>query len=118
MKNILSVLKQFFIQLNQLFTNHAQLFFQLVATFLLPIRALIFLVGLLIIIDTISGIWKAKKTHQAITSRKLSAVISKMVLYQAGVILFFVLEKYMLGEFVRLFTSMPYFFAKCLRASG
>lgn len=80
--------------------------------FLIPIKPLIILVGVMISLDTITGVWKSKKKKVPITSRALSAVVSKMVLYQAAVILFFALEKYMLGDFIGLFTSIPLFLTK------
>lgn len=88
------------------------IFLQVIASFLIPIKILIYLVGLMIIIDTISGIWKAKKTGEALTSHKLSRAISKMLLYQLALITFFILEKYLLGEFVLIFTAIPYFLTK------
>ncbi len=99
-------------QLFDLFKSKAIIFFQLFGAFLIPIRPLIFLVGLMIILDTVSGIWKAKKIGEMITSSKLSRVISKMLLYQLGLITFFLVEKYLLGEFVLLFTSIQYFLTK------
>jgi hypothetical protein len=105
-------MKTFFINLYLLFKTKSMLLLQVLTAFLLPIKPLIILVGLMILIDTITGIWKAKKTGETFTSKKLSSVISKMVLYQAGLILFFVLEKYMLSEFVQLFISMPFFLTK------
>jgi len=34
-------------------------------------------------------------------------IVSKMVLYQSAIITFFVLEKYVIGEFTILITSIP-----------
>jgi multisubunit Na+/H+ antiporter MnhG subunit len=78
----------------------------------MPIKPLMILVGLMIILDTIFGIWKCKKQGTEITSKGLSSIVSKMVLYEAAVILIFALEKFMLGEFVLLFTAIPLFLTK------
>lgn len=82
------------------------------SAFLMPIKPLMILVGLMIILDTIFGIWKCKKQGTEITSKGLSSIVSKMVLYEAAVILIFALEKFMLGEFVLLFTAIPLFLTK------
>jgi hypothetical protein len=82
--------------------------------FLLPIKPLLILVGLCIFLDTIFGVWKCKKTGVEVNSKGLSAIISKMVLYQSAIILFFALEKYILGDFVMLFTSIHLFITKII----
>jgi hypothetical protein len=82
--------------------------------FLLPIQPLMLLVGMMILLDTITGLWKAYKIKEKITSRKLSNVVSKMILYQGVVITLFILEKYALGEFVTYFVEVPYFLTKLI----
>lgn len=79
----------------------------LIIAFLVPIVPLILIVGIAILVDTIMGIYKAKKLGIAITSRKLSALISKMVLYQSAIVGFFVIEKYILDDFIIIFTAIP-----------
>jgi hypothetical protein len=69
-------------------------------------------VGTAIALDTIFGIAKAIKLNQKITSRKLSNIISKFVLYQAAVLLIFTIDTFLLGEFFRIWFSVPYFFTK------
>jgi phage-related holin len=48
----------------------------------------------LIAIDTFTGIWKAKKLKEKITSRKLSGIISKLALYEITVIMFFLIDRF------------------------
>ena len=84
----------------------------LVCSFLMPIATVLIVVGLFIFADTITGIWKSIKKQQKITSKRLSNVISKMVLYQSAVVLFFVLEKYILGDMVLHFISVQWFLTK------
>lgn len=84
----------------------------LILAFLMPIAPLLITVGVFIFADTITGIWKAKKTGDKITSRKLSVIVSKMVLYQSAIILFFLLEKYIIGDMVAFFVSIPWFLTK------
>ena len=75
--------------------------------FLTPIIPLILIVGLAIFLDTFIAIYKAYKLNEKITSKKLSAVVSKMVLYQSAIIGFFCIEKYILGDLTIMLTSIP-----------
>lgn len=99
------------------FKANIKTLFIIFGAFLVPIKFLLIGVGICIAIDTILGIYAAHKQNIPITSRKLSQVVGKMVLYQSAVILFYFLEKYMLGEFVLLFTSIPLFLTKIVAAS-
>lgn len=62
--------------------------------------------------DTITGIMKAYKKKNAITSKKLSQIISKMVLYQSAIVLFFVIESFILGEFIGLAFGIKFLITK------
>ena len=83
-----------------------------ILAFFAPIAGLTATVGLLIFGDTILGIYRAYSLKEPITSRKMSRLVSKLVLYQASILLVFCLDKFMLGEFVSLLTSTPYFITK------
>lgn len=80
--------------------------------FFAPIQGLLISVGTAIALDTIFGIAKAIKLKDKITSRKLSNIISKFVLYQAAVLLIFTIDTFLLGEFFKLWFSIPFFFTK------
>ena len=80
--------------------------------FVSPIIPLIILVGICILFDTITGIAKAVKLKELITSRKLSNIVSKMVLYQAAILLFFGIETYILHDFIKMVVEIPYFLTK------
>lgn len=80
--------------------------------FFAPIQGLLISVGTAIALDTIFGISKAIKLNQKITSRKLSNIISKFVLYQASVLLIFTIDTFLLGEFFKIWFSIPFFFTK------
>jgi hypothetical protein len=79
---------------------------------LAPVKFVIILVGLCILIDTAFGIWSAKKTGKKITSSRFSAVIGKMFIYQAVVLLFFGIDVIILGDFIKLFIGIPYTLTK------
>jgi hypothetical protein len=70
------------------------------------------MIGVLISIDTITGIWKAKKLGEKITSRKLSSIISKLALYEITVIMFFLIDKFILNEIILTFFSVPFMVTK------
>jgi hypothetical protein len=77
-----------------------------IIAFLTPIIPLILIVGFAIALDTLFGVLRAKKLKETVTSRKLSQVVSKMVLYQSAIIGFFVIEKFILEDFIIMFTSI------------
>lgn len=83
-----------------------------IISFFTPIEPLIIGVGLAILADTILGIYKAKKKGEKITSRKLSQIISKLLLYQGSVLTIYCLEIFILKDFVVLFTSIQFFLTK------
>jgi hypothetical protein len=59
-----------------------------VAAVLLPVAPSLFLIGLLIIADTFTGIWAAKKRSENILSfRMFNGIIPKVILYPLGIIL-------------------------------
>ena len=80
--------------------------------FFLPISGILLMIGVLISIDTITGIWKANKLGDKITSRKLSAIISKLALYEITVIMFFLIDKFILNEIILTFFSVPFMLTK------
>ena len=80
--------------------------------FFLPISGILIMIGVLICIDTITGIWKAKKIGDKITSRKLSAIISKLALYEVTVIMFFLIDQFILNDIILTFFSVPFMLTK------
>ena len=77
-----------------------------------PIQGIMFTVGFLIIADTIVGVWKAKKLGEKITSRGLSKIISKMFLYEGTIIMFFLIDKFILGDILFRFFSIEWLLTK------
>lgn len=80
--------------------------------FFAPIQGLLISVATAIALDTIFGIAKSIKLKNKITSRKLSNIVSKFVLYQAAVLLIFTIDTFLLGEFFKIWFSIPFFFTK------
>ena len=85
-----------------------------VGAFFLPISGILFLIGFAIIVDTLTGIWKSKKLNIPITSRKLSAIISKLMLYEVAVIGFYLIDYWILNDIVMKFFSVPLMLTKIL----
>jgi hypothetical protein len=70
------------------------------------------MIGVLICIDTFTGIWKANKLGEKITSRKLSSIISKLALYEITVIMFFLIDQFILNDIILTFFSVPFMLTK------
>ena len=105
------------IQLAILLATIKQSFTQLLAVvgaFFLPISGILFLIGFAIIVDTLTGVWKAKKLKIAITSRKLSAIVSKLFLYEVAVIGFYLIDYWILNDIIMKFFSVPLMLTKIL----
>ena len=88
--------------------------FAIIGAFFLPISGILFLIGFSILVDTLTGLWKAKKLKIAITSRKLSAVISKLFLYELAVIGFYLIDYFILNDIILMFFSVPLMLTKIL----
>lgn len=95
-----------------LFKKNLDIFFKVIGAFLLPIKPLIVLVLTMIVLDTFSGIWKAKKIKEPITSSKLSRIVTKTILYVTCLIMVYALEEYILAEFVSVISSIEHTLTK------
>ena len=79
-----------------------------------PIYGLLISVGAAIALDTFTGIFKSVKLDgwKSIRSRKLSNVISKMALYEICILLLFVMDKFVLNEFIKHAFGFDFMFTK------
>ena len=84
----------------------------IIFAFFLPISGILIMIGVLIAIDTFTGIWKANKLKEKITSRKLSSIISKLALYEITVIMFFLIDRFILNDIILTFFSVPFMLTK------
>ena len=89
----------------------------LLASFLLlfvPIHGLLIAVGTAIILDTFTGVFKSIKLYgwKSVKSRKLSNIVSKMMLYEICILLLFVMDKFVLNEFVKHAFGFDFMFTK------
>ena len=89
----------------------------LIASILLlftPIYGLLIAVASAIVLDTITGIFKSIKLNgfKSVRSRKLSNIVSKMLLYELCVLFLFLMDKYLLNEFVKHAFGFDFMFTK------
>lgn len=68
--------------------------------FLTPVLPLIILVGFFISADTLLGVYTAKKLKNKVTSRKLSRIIGKLIIYTGAILLVFGLDTQIFGMFI------------------
>lgn len=79
-----------------------------------PIYGLLIAVAAAIILDTITGIFKSIKINgwSSIRSRKLSNIVSKMLLYEVCILFLFLMDKFLLNEFVKSAFGFEFMFTK------
>ena len=79
-----------------------------------PIHGILIAIGSSIILDTFTGIFKSVKLNgwSSIRSRKLSQVVSKMLLYEVCVLFLYMIDKFILNEFIFKWLSVDYMFTK------
>lgn len=82
--------------------------------FFAPIYGLLIAVGFAIVLDTFTGIFKSVYLNgwYSVRSRKLSNIVSKMLLYQITILLLFVIDKLLLNEFVIAHFTIKFMFTK------
>lgn len=79
-----------------------------------PIYGLLIAVGAAIVLDTFTGVFKSIKLSgwSSIRSRTLSNIISKMALYEICILFLFVIDKYVLNEFISQWFGFTFMFTK------
>ncbi len=82
--------------------------------FFAPITGLMLAVGAAIVLDTVFGIYRSVKVKgwKFITSRRLSEIISKMLLYEMCIICLYVIDFFILTEFFQHWFSISFFATK------
>jgi len=83
-----------------------------IMTFFMPIWGLLFLIGFAIVLDTITGIWKSRKNKVPFSSRALSAIASKLALYEITIILFYLIDYFILNDIIIKFFSIDLLLTK------
>jgi hypothetical protein len=84
-------------------------------TFFAPIHGVVLTVISFILFDTVIAYWRVKKTGVKWTSKKLRVgLVQKSITYVALIVLFFLMDKFILNEFVKTFINIDYFLTKAL----
>jgi len=79
-----------------------------------PIQGLLIAVGSAIVLDTFTGIFKSVrlKGWRSVRSRKLSNIVSKMALYEICILFLFLIDKFLLNEFIIRSFGITFMFTK------
>jgi hypothetical protein len=85
--------------------------------FLSPIKPLIFLVGFIVVLDTIFGILRSRKLKIKFTSRRFYAFFKKSLVYQLLIIATFILDKNLINEFMNMVMAVDYLTTKIITAA-
>ena len=86
-----------------------------ILVFFSPIKPIILLVGLSTILDTIAGIWRAKKLKEKVSSRKArKGLVPKLVSYIVAVLLVYTTDFFIINELVSNFISIDYLATKLI----
>jgi hypothetical protein len=82
--------------------------------FFSPITGLVITVGLIVLLDTFTGIFRSVKLRgwSSIRSRILSNIISKMLLYEICIVLLFPIDEFLLNDLLIRLISVQYFATK------
>lgn len=104
---------QFLILLNKIQLYKLQLM-SISFSFFLPISGILILIAFAIFVDTTTGIWKSIKLKKKVTSRGLSQIISKIMLYEVCVLLFYMMDKFILSDIISQFFSIDLLTTKIL----
>jgi hypothetical protein len=85
-----------------------------VLLFFMPVKGLVLAVGVAIFLDTFTGIYKSVKLNgwKSIRSRKLSNIISKMLLYEASILCLFAIDTWLLNELFLQLVSVNFLATK------
>ena len=84
-----------------------------ITTFLMPIIPLLVTVGLFILADTITAIYRNKKIKLGFSSRLLfNSLAHKSFIYLGAVVFCFLMEKFMIGDVVAMFVDVPLLLTK------
>ena len=79
-----------------------------------PIHGLLIAVGAAIILDTFTGIFKSVKIRGwgSVRSRVLSNIVSKMALYEICILFLFLIDNFLLNEFIQKWFGFVFMFTK------
>ena len=80
--------------------------------FFAPIKGILLSVCIVICLDTIMGLYKSFKLGTPITSKRMSAIVSKLLLYQCTVLSVYIFDLFLVGEFFKIWFQIEFLFTK------
>jgi len=80
--------------------------------FFAPIKGILLSVCIVICLDTIIGLYKSFKLGTPITSKRMSAIVSKLLLYQCTVLSVYNFDLFLVGEFFKIWFQIEFLFTK------
>lgn len=89
-------------------------FLVMTLSFFAPIGGILLAVGFFIVLDTVVGVWKARKIKQEITSRRFSSIVVKFLVYQLSVMTFFVMDFFILNDIIKNFFTGEFLVTKIM----
>lgn len=92
--------------------KYIQSFLLSVVTFFLPIQGLLIAVGAAVALDTITGVYKARKLSQPIISKRMRDIVPKIIAYDGAVLGVYLMDHFLLSEFFKMWFSVDLFFTK------
>lgn len=87
---------------NFIFTNVQKFLIWACTIYLVPTYEMIGVIQFLLTIDFITGIWKAKKNNEILTSKRMGDSITKVILYALGVIVMYVLQHHIAKDIINV----------------
>jgi hypothetical protein len=85
--------------------------------FIAPIKPLLFIVGFIVVLDTIFGILRSRKLKIKFTSRRFYSFFKKSLVYQLLIITTFVIDKNLINEFMNMIVVMEFLSTKIVTAA-
>ena len=76
--------------------------------FFAPIQSILLMMILLVLADTVSGIWKCKKLKIKITSFGLSALVSKLFVYCGAILLVYSVDQILIDDLLKTVFSVDH----------
>jgi hypothetical protein len=85
--------------------------------FLAPIKPLLFIIGFIVVVDTIFGMLRSRKLHIKFTSKRFYSFFKKSLVYQLLIITTFLIDKNLINEFMNMVVTMDYLSTKVITAA-
>lgn len=99
--------------MKNLILSHLGVFIKVLTVFFYPIKGIIILVAISTILDTIFGIWKAKKLKEKITSKKArTGLVPKLLSYIGVIMLIYTCDFFIINDFTKMIIDFDFLSTK------